>query len=313
MMHGREKAVRFGTSASLVGIVTEPAAGTETAGKPAMVLLNSGILHRVGSCRVHARIARALSLEGYTTLRFDFSGIGDSDQRRDSLPFEESAVVETREAMDYLGKLKGTQRFVLAGLCSGADMAHETALVDQRVVGLLMLDAWAYRTSQYYLRHYGKRVLKLQSWMNFARRRLDALRGRERARPGMPTGEGVEFDVPKYVRVFPPRERVERDLRQFVDRKMALYCLWTGGLEDYNHRGQYEEAFSSVPFGGLLREEHIPEADHILTGLEHQDYVVRNTVEWMKRLDGAAAQVNGRALMANAPIPSPTPLTTNAR
>ena len=133
--YGREKAVRFGTTASLVGVLTEAVAGTPDADRPAVLFLNSGILHRVGSCRMHVRLARALSAEGFHCLRFDYSGIGDSDQRRDSLSFEESAVVETREAMDYLAKAKGTKRFVLMGLCSGADMAHETALADERVAG----------------------------------------------------------------------------------------------------------------------------------------------------------------------------------
>jgi len=280
--YGREKAIRFGVSASLVGVITEPAPGTETAGKPAVIFLNSGILHRVGSCRIHVRLARALSAQGFTSLRFDFSGIGDSDQRRDSLAFEDSAVVETREAMDYLAKLKGTQRFVLGGLCSGADMAHETALKDPRVAGLLMLDAWAYRNAGFYLHHYGKRALQPAVWRNFIKVRLDKLRGTHRGYgANAPVGEGVEVDVPKYVRVFPPRERVASDLRGFVDRGVSLYCLWTGGLTDYNHCGQYAETFRDVPFKGLLREEHIPDADHILTGLSHQTMVVDGVVDWL--------------------------------
>ncbi|MFN0099057.1 MAG: alpha/beta fold hydrolase [Gemmatimonadaceae bacterium] len=283
--YGREKAIRFGVSASLVGVITEPAPGTDSAGKPAVIFLNSGILHRVGSCRIHVRLARALSAQGFTSLRFDYSGIGDSEQRRDSLPFEESAVVETREAMDYLAKLKGTQRFVLGGLCSGADMAHETALKDTRVAGLLMLDAWAYRNTGFYLHHYGKRALQPAVWRNFIKVRLDKLRGRHRALgAAAPVGAGVEIDVPKYVRVFPPRDRVASDLRGFVDRGVSLYCLWTGGLTDYNHCGQYASTFRDVPFKGLLREEHIPDADHILTGLGHQEMVVQGAVDWMNRL-----------------------------
>ena len=75
--YGREKAVRFGSSASLVGVVTEAATGTAAADRPAFLFLNSGILHRVGSCRMHVRMARALSAAGFDCLRFDYSGIGD--------------------------------------------------------------------------------------------------------------------------------------------------------------------------------------------------------------------------------------------
>src|SRR5690242_20829696 len=117
-------------------------------------MLNSGILHRVGSCRLHVQVARALSVAGFSTLRFDYSGVGDSDSRRDTLPFEQSAVVETQEAMDYLTRTKGVQRFVLMGLCSGADMSHDTAVADERVTGLVLIDGWVHRTLGHYIRHY---------------------------------------------------------------------------------------------------------------------------------------------------------------
>jgi pimeloyl-ACP methyl ester carboxylesterase len=279
--YGREKAVRFGTTASLVGVLTE-AVGTPDAERPAVLFLNSGILHRVGSCRMHVRLARALSAAGFHCLRFDYSGIGDSDQRRDSLSFEESAVVETREAMDYLAKAKGTKGFILMGLCSGADMAHETAVADARVTGLVLLDAWAYKTLGYKLRRYGPKLLDLGAWRNSLGIRWRQLRGTYVDRRIHVPTEGVEYEVPKYVRVFPPRKRVANDIRGFVARGVQMYYIWTGGLEEYNHRGQHKQTFWNVRFGSLLREEHLSDADHILTGLPYQEYVVTNVVSWAR-------------------------------
>lgn len=311
--YGREKAVRFGTSASLVGVLTEAAPGTGHEERPAVLFLNSGILHRVGSCRLHVQLARALSAAGFHTLRFDYSGIGDSDQRRDSLPFEESAVIETREAMDYLAKAKGVTRFVLMGLCSGADMAHDTAMADQRVVGLNLLDAWAYKNAGFYAHHYGPKLLQWRVWQNSIRIRLAMLRGGSAAqRAKMPGGEGVEYEVPKYVRVFPPKTRIEADLRAFVARNIRMSFIWTGGLQEYNHRGQYLASFRSVPFGGLLFEDHYPDADHILTGLHHQQRFMRHTVEWMTTHWPArprATSVPGAASPEGAPSTPVTPAT----
>ena len=293
--YGREKAVRFGTTASLVGVLTEATAGVPDPDRPAVLFLNSGILHRVGSCRMHVRLARALSAAGFHCLRFDYSGIGDSDQRRDSLSFEESAVVETREAMDYLAKAKGTKRFVLMGLCSGADMAHETAVADARVTGLVMLDAWAYKTLGYKLRRYGPKLFDLASWRNSLGIRWRLSRGTYvNRRACVPGSEGVEYEVPKYVRVFPPRERIAKEIKAFVARGVQMYYLWTGGLEEYNHRGQHQATFREVRFGSLLREEHLPDADHILTGLPHQEYVVRNVVAWAGKFIEAERLVAAR-------------------
>ncbi|WP_291982183.1 alpha/beta fold hydrolase [Luteitalea sp.] len=289
--YGKEKGVRFGTTASLVGVLTE-AASPVSSDRPAVLFLNSGILHRVGTCRLHVRLARALSASGFHCLRFDFSGIGDSDQRRDSLSFEESAVVETREAMDYLAKTKGSKRFILMGLCSGADMAHDTAAADTRVTGLVLLDAWAYKTLGYKLRRYGPKLLDLGAWRNSLRLRWRHFRGTYvDRRTSVEKAEGVEYDVPKYVRVFPPRERVANDIQGFVARGIQMYYLWTGGLEEYNHSGQHRATFRDVRFGSLLREEHLPDATHILTGLSHQEYVVRNVVQWAEQFNEAERQV----------------------
>lgn len=280
--HGREKAVRFGTSASLVGVLTEAAPGTNSAGRPAVLFLNSGILHRVGSCRLHVRLARALSAAGFHCMRFDYSGIGDSEQRRDSLPFEESAVLETREAMDYLQKAKGVDKFILMGLCSGADMAHDTAVADPRVVGLNLLDGWAYKNLGYKLRHYGPKLFRWRVWQNSIGIRMKMLLGTYKSsRSQMPGGEGVEYEVPKYVRVFPPRARIANDLGGFVQRGMQMSFMWTGGLHEYNHKGQYRATFADVPLGALLVEDHLPDADHILTGLNHQAYVTQHSVAWI--------------------------------
>jgi hypothetical protein len=281
-------------------VLTEPAPGADAAGKPGVLLLNSGILHRVGSCRMHVRLARALSDQGFTSLRFDYSGIGDSEQRKDSLSFEESAVVETREAMDYLAGARRLDRFLVFGLCSGADMAHETALADQRIVGLAMLDAWCYRNLGWYLHHYGPKVFNLSRWRHAIHMRLRKLLGTGTHAGGQRAGmAGVEYEVPKYVRVFPPRKKVEQDLTAFMARGMSLYFAWTGGLVEYNHRNQYRRTFRNVQFRDLLTVDYLPDADHILSGLQHQDFVADRVVAWA----GAAAartQARPRTAASNA-------------
>lgn len=295
--YGREKAVQFGAGKALVGVLTEalPTRGDAT-DRPAVIFLNSGILHRVGSCRLHVRMARAFSAAGFHALRFDYSGIGDSDQRRDSLPFEESAVLETREAMDYLTKAKGVKRFVLIGLCSGADMAHETAVVDDRVVGMFLLDAWAYKTLAYQIRRVAPRLLDVGAWTNAVRVRYQEWRGeRVDGRTCMPGGEGVEYEVPKYVRVFPPRDKVAAELRTMLQRGVHLNYVWTGGLVEYNHEGQHAATFRDVPFGSLMREKWLPDADHIVTGLNHQQWVTAEAVDWLCTFSGVQAPTPAEA------------------
>jgi pimeloyl-ACP methyl ester carboxylesterase len=276
----REQVVQFGKSATLTGVLTIPDGGS-VPGRPGFILLNSGILHRVGSCRLHVRLARALADAGFTALRFDFSGIGDSEPRKDSLAFEESAPLEVREAMDYLTAKRGASRFVVGGLCSGADMAHLTAKADSRVVGLVMLDAWAYRTTMFWVRYYAARAISLSAWKRWVTIRAARL-FKGRARTAAAPGDGtVEYEVPKYVRRFPSRDSVAADLRDFVSRQIHIFTLFTSGQSDlYNHEGQYRRSFSDVPFGRLLEEHHLSTADHIITGLDDQAEVIRSVGAW---------------------------------
>ena len=76
----------FGRSQHLVGVLSTPTV-VSAAAPPGIVLVNSGIIHRIGANRVYVRLARALAVCGSASLRFDLSGIGDSTSRPTSSRF----------------------------------------------------------------------------------------------------------------------------------------------------------------------------------------------------------------------------------
>lgn len=135
----REEVLRAGSERSLVGVASLPdAAGATRCG---VVLLNAGLVHRVGPARLWVSLARRLAQLGHPALRVDFSGIGDSPDAADAARFELRAPREARAAMDALGDLSGVGRFVLIGLCSGAEIAFKAALEDPRVRGLVLVNS----------------------------------------------------------------------------------------------------------------------------------------------------------------------------
>lgn len=277
----RERAIKFGRATSLAGVLAEPTQASEAAGRPAIVLLNSGILHHAGASRLHVQLARRLADEGFLLLRFDFSGIGDSEARRDTLAFAESAVAETREAMDWLTEKRGATSFVLAGLCSGADMAFNVAAVDERVVGVVQLDAYAYRTRGYWIRHYLPKLWRLSTWTGWIMRKVASLR--PASAPTGPVRDEANTEVPQYRRTFPPRDQVAATLRALMEREVKMYFIFSGGQPDHiNHREQYETSFADVDFGGRIRVDYLPDADHIFTGLAHQRHVVNESAVWLR-------------------------------
>ena len=77
-----ERVVEFGDGVQLSGVVTEPSGPARSTG---VLLLGAGLLHRVGPARLHVELARALAAAGLPVLRFDYSGIGESEVRADAL------------------------------------------------------------------------------------------------------------------------------------------------------------------------------------------------------------------------------------
>jgi len=278
----REKALKFGANRGLVGVLAEPT--TPIPGKPAVVLLNSGILHHVGASRLYVHIARRLAAAGHAVFRFDFSGIGDSEARRDTLSAAESAVVETREAMDLLQSRKGgTDRFILIGLCSGADMGFKTAGLDERVVGLAQMDPFAYRTRAYYVHHYGPKLVRPEAWRNFVATRIRRWRAPQAV--ARSSDEPMEYVAPEYRRIFPPREETEQRLGALVQRGVQLLNIFSSGMPDHiNHAEQYVRAFPGLNFGTQLQVEYIPHAEHTFTDLTDQQRVIGIIDAWAARV-----------------------------
>ena len=268
----RERALTFGP-AHLVGILTEPDPDRVVEGAPVMVILNSGILHRAGASRMYVRVARAMAELGVSSFRFDFSGIGDSEVRRESIPIEQRFIVETREAMDYLETVVGVDRFVLGGLCSGADGAFWTAMEDERAVGVWQIDAFCYRTVRYHMRRYGPKVLNPSAWLNSVKARLPEPEPAER--------DEEQFVKPEYRRVFPPKEVVDAGLSSVVERDVELFFFFTGGIEEYNYEEQHFESFPQLV--GRAELVHLPDSTHTVTDLGHQERLLEALTRWAAR------------------------------
>lgn len=286
----REKALLLGERETMLGITSEPAGGPR-ADTPLFLLLNSGIVHRIGPHRKTVQLARGLARAGFRAVRVDLSGIGDSPARRDNLDFGASAQADIQELLAHLETLYGVNRFNPIGLCSGADNAYQAAIVDERVVGAVFLDGYAYQTPEYYLRHYGKRLAQQQSVLGLAKRVADKAQGRLRTLLGeeVATGGGAALSppaqaVPDYVRAFPPREEVARQLRQLIQRGFQMFWVYSGGVvRYYNYENQFRDSFKEVDFEDLLQVKYFANANHTFTALRSQRELVDTVVAWATR------------------------------
>lgn len=280
----RERPVVIGEQPRLVAMLTEAAPESGSEGRPTCVLLNAGLVHRVGPNRLHVRLARALAGLGYRTLRLDLSSRGDSDARRDTLSFLDSSVVEIQAAMDVLER-SGSRGFVLVGICSGAVNAIHLARMDTRVAGSVAIDGPAYPTPGYYLRYYSRRLWNWETWWNTltGRNRIGRLLRGRRGPDSAPARVEDEFGNPWGDARLPSREEAAVLLKGILSRGTRLLWIFTGSWSAYNYQGQFADAFPFTRQSDLVQVEHFPRADHTFTRLYNQRQLVGAICEWATR------------------------------
>lgn len=133
-----EAPIDFGPDKSLFGIVCRPDAPARDA--PAMLLPTTGIDPCSGMSRMWTDLARQLARHGITSLRFDMSGVGESQGRFSSDPMTASyhpdRIANLHSAVDALAA-QGFDQVTVVGYCSGAYAAWHAAIKDTRISGLL--------------------------------------------------------------------------------------------------------------------------------------------------------------------------------
>ena len=229
----------------LVGTLTRPA--RIDVARPAVVLFNAGLVQRSGPFRVYAQLARAVAASGFVVLRFDQSGFGDSHASSGST--DDRQAEEARAAMDLVTRETGAQRFVLSGICAGADAAFDLSMKFPQVAGFILLDGLAYITPGYRLRRTLRVLLnptKILTWLA----KLSSLRSQN-------TLSDEDF------REFPPPGEASAQLALLVERDARMLILYTSGVFNYfNHAKQARECFGPVIDAEAISVVHWPQCDH---------------------------------------------------
>ncbi len=160
-----ESPVYFGADSHLFGIVARPKGKARK--QTGIVVVNSGSVARVGPNRLYVLLAREWAALGYTVLRMDLGGIGDSrspDGGQENHPYPKFALADIEEGVAALRSC-GIERVVIGGgLCSGAHASFHAGLSIQDVDGLIMINPIVF---------YWKPTdsLDVASWMNYVESR----------------------------------------------------------------------------------------------------------------------------------------------
>jgi pimeloyl-ACP methyl ester carboxylesterase len=277
----RERSITFGANDGLVGTITVPDSPAASA-PVGFVLFNAGVIHRVGPHRINVRAARQLAARGTPSIRFDLAGHGDSARLTGQYSFEEQAVVDIRSAMDALRSEAGAERFAIFGLCSGAYHGFATALADERVVGLLMFDAYRYPTYKTHVYHYLKGLRErhlARRVAGFLRRGIASLA--QRARPA--SGPDPAAPPPELGRInfIPSKAEFAAGLTTLLGRGVRIAMVYSGGeIRNYNYQNQFRDTFAPFGIADRISATFLPDVDHQASTLADQADLIRLILAW---------------------------------
>jgi hypothetical protein len=265
-----ERPFLFGSENRLCGIMTLPARSTASM---ACLLMNAGVIHRIGPHRLNVKIARALARNGMTSLRMDLSGLGDSVAARSSVNFREQAVSDLRAGMDLIEKETGIDRFVVIGICSAAVHAYFASLADTRIAGLLMFDGFTFPTARTGLTRRWKRLQRM-SWGAAVQHAWETL-------TDIPTRRATVAEKPSSS-TNPSRQEFQSAMDALVLRGAAVYVMYSGSLiEAHNYEGQFRDAFRGAAFLRNVRYDFCPAIDHTVTPLGAQSDFIERVLHWV--------------------------------
>ncbi len=277
----REKALLFGDDKSLVGVVSDPEPSVP-ARKRGVIILNAGVLHRVGPNRVHVKLARTLAASGFVVLRFDFSGIGDSGRASGSEPFVQRAVREAMQAVDVLSQSHGIEEFLVVGICAGADYGLQVAARDPRIVGAVLIDGYNSPSLGMALYFYRWKLINPWSWIRFlAGRSLTwSVVRNVTLNPGSTRAVRTGAES-----MLPTRAEFVAQLRSLTERGAELLLFYTGESPAYyNYRRLLRRSVSSWPSRQRVSVEHMSDSDHVFTLRSNRERLVEIVCGWAARI-----------------------------
>ena len=285
----QEETLCFGPERRLIGTLTLPLEPPSTP-RPGLVLMNAGALPRVGPHRLNVELARTAAAQGCCAIRLDLPGLGDSGFSSSELSHDEQAFAAIQQAMSLLTATPCAPReFVIAGLCSGAEVGFLLAQRDPRITGLFMIEPYYYpnrfsgmlrtlrRVREYGLRRAVRRIIqRLRGFRNHPGQ-ADA------APPPMPAAASPDEGS----LAAPSRQEFADGLALLLQRGVRIRMIYANTLMgQYDLRHHHRHIFRQLGASPNFNVELVPNTDHVFTRVEARRILIRRLAAWLERFDG---------------------------
>lgn len=278
-----QKGVVFESAGNrLVGIATIP----EQNSSLAVLILVGGPQYRVGSHRQYTLLARHLAKANIGSLRFDFTGTGDSEGEQ--RPFFETGT-DISAAVDAMTSMFAADtRIAIWGLCDGASAALLYAHRDARIESLVLLNPWVSDGIDYSpevkLTHYYAPLFRgSDSW-----RRL--LTGNIRIKPVLKDiSAAVGARLRKTFGLLKPGRgqgssfvvAMMDGLDRFSGRSLILLSGQDMTAQEFVQLVKTDAEWNKLVSADRISVHHMPEADHTFSKSSWEEEMQALTRDWL--------------------------------
>lgn len=271
-----EKIIQFGPEKCMLGIQSIPN-NESYKDKPAILVLNSGLVHRVGPFGLGVKIARTLCDNGYLVIRFDLPGIGDSVQYDTNSEYEKRIISDVGSAIEIIKNKHNINKFISIGLCTGAMNSHVVTANDDRIVASILMDAYSYPTLNYFKIRYKKKLVKIFNPVFIVEKIRNVLTKK-------PHKNEDELEGVDYFR-FPKKSSIRMDLENILSKNKKMLFIYTGGMEYIcNYEEQLKDSFKTLDFNDGIDVKYFNKMDHTFILKRDREYLVDMFVKWINNI-----------------------------
>lgn len=274
-----EKPVTFESGGSrLLGMLSVP--DEPEPARRAVVLVHGWGGYRIGPHRMLVHTARRLTEEGFSTLRFDLRGRGDSEGVGDTICLDEM-IEDTLAAVDYVKPQANPGGVTLLGICSGANVAIGAATLRPEIKELVLWSTLPFqreqqatqqvRRARHYIADYMRKACSPWTWLRLLRGDVNT---------GM---------VVKTVKGNQTPTEGGRDLKDSARDIMAAFASFQGRALFITGSQDPEGMAGRSLFEKFCRERNmdasfrlVREATHSYYAPSHEKQVIEASVEWLK-------------------------------
>jgi exosortase A-associated hydrolase 1 len=254
-----------------------------------VVIVVGGPQTRVGSHRQFVLLARCLAGAGYSVLRFDYRGMGDSAGEARSFDAIDRDIAVAVDALQ--SACPEVQQVVLWGLCDGASAAllYSGARHDVRITGLCLLNPWvrsqATLARTHLKHHYAARVLQVAFWRKLLSGRLDVVRSLRELLDNIRASRSSAGNADAGADAnLPFQARMALALREFTGQVLLVLSANDYTAQEFLDTAQADPAWRGLMQKPGLQRVEVAGADHTFSKQQWRLAVEKAVLNWLETI-----------------------------